>query len=170
MRAERLRGALWSAGLRGQGRNGPLIKDELLAEVSLYTDGGCRGNPGPGAIGILICDTASIVLHEHAECIGQTTNNQAEYKALIKGLDLCARYTRGRVCCYSDSQIVIKQVTGVYRLKNEALRPLFDEVQQKVKHFQTVVFQHVRRENPLIMKADRILNGAFDGRPLSKSS
>jgi ribonuclease HI len=76
-----------------QGRDGPLIKDECIDEVSLYTDGGCRGNPGPGAIGILICDAASTVLHEHAECIGHTTNNQAEYRALIKGL-ACARNTR----------------------------------------------------------------------------
>lgn len=147
-----------------------MIKDECLAEVNLYTDGGCRGNPGPGAIGIVICDAGSAVLHEHAECIGHTTNNQAEYRALIKGLDLCARYTRGRVRCYSDSQIVIKQVTGVYRLKNEALRPFFEEVKRKAQHFEAVVFQHVRRENPLIMKADRILNGAFDGLALSKSS
>ena len=146
-----------------------MIKDECIAEINLYTDGGCRGNPGPGAIGIVICDGGSAVLHEHAECIGHTTNNQAEYRALIKGLDLCARYTRGRVCCYSDSQIVIKQVTGLYRLKNEALRPLFDEVKRKAQHFDAVVFQHVRRENPLIMKADRILNWAFDGRALSKS-
>ena len=147
-----------------------MIKDECLAEVNLYTDGGCRGNPGTGAIGIVICDVGSAVLHEHAECIGHTTNNQAEYRALIKGLDLCARYTRGRVWCYSDSQIVIKQVTGVYRLKNEALRPFFEEVKRKAQHFEAVVFQHVRRENPLIMKADRILNGAFDGLALSKSS
>lgn len=147
-----------------------MIKDECIAEVNLYTDGGCRGNPGPGAIGIVICDGGSAVLHEHAECIGLTTNNQAEYRALIKGLDLCARYTHGRVWCYSDSQIVIKQVTGVYRLKNEALRPLFDEVKQKVQHFETVVFQHVRREHSMIMKADRILNEAFDGRAFPRFS
>ncbi|MEP6888812.1 MAG: ribonuclease HI family protein [Nitrospirales bacterium] len=146
-----------------------MIKETFIDEVSLYTDGGCRGNPGPGAIGILICDAASTVLHEHAECIGHTTNNQAEYKALIKGLALCAHYTRGRVCCYSDSQIVIKQVTGAYRLKNEALRPLFDEVKRRAQHFQAVVFQHVRRENPLIVKADRILNDAFEGRALSQT-
>jgi ribonuclease HI len=146
-----------------------MIKDACLDEVSLYTDGGCRGNPGPGAIGILICDAASTLLHEHAECIGHTTNNQAEYRALIKGLDLCAHYTRGRVCCYSDSEIVVKQVTGVYRLKNEALRPLFDEVKRRAHCFQAVVFQHVRRENPMIVKADRILNEAFEGRALSRS-
>jgi ribonuclease HI len=71
--------------------------------------------------------------------------------------------------CYSDSQIVIKQVTGVYRLKNEALRPLFDEVKRKVQQFRAVVFQHVRRENPLIVNADRILNEAFDGRARSRA-
>lgn len=146
-----------------------VTRETFLDEVSLYTDGGCRGNPGPGAIGIVICDVSTTVLHEHAECIGQTTNNQAEYRALIKGLDLCAEYTRGRVCCYSDSQIVIMQVTGVYRLKNEALRPFFDEVKRRVQGFQEVVFQHVRRENPLIAKADRMLNDAFAGRALSRT-
>ena len=146
-----------------------MITDTLIEEVSLYTDGGCRGNPGPGAIGILICDTASTVLHEHAERIGQTTNNRAEYTALIKGLDLCAHYTRGRVWCFSDSEIVIKQVTGMYRLKNEALRSFFDEVIRRVHGFQKVVFQHVRRENPMIVRADRILNDAFAGKALSRS-
>jgi ribonuclease HI len=138
--------------------------EKFIDEVSLYTDGGCRGNPGPGAIGILICDAASIVLHEHAECIGHTTNNQAEYRALIKGLDLCAQYTRGRVSCYCDSQIVVKQVTGAYRLKHETLRVLFDEVKRRMQRFQEVVLQHVPREHHGIAQADRLLNDAFDGR------
>lgn len=146
-----------------------LTKDTFIDGVSLYTDGGCRGNPGPGAIGILICDAASVVLYEHAECIGYTTNNQAEYRALIKGLDLCARYTRGYVSCYCDSEIVIKQVTGTYRLKHEALRGLFDEVKREAQRFQEVVFRHVRRENPFIVKADRMLNEAFEGRALSRA-
>ena len=140
------------------------MSTEKFIEVNLYTDGGCRGNPGPGAIGIVICDAASIVLHEHAECIGYTTNNQAEYRALIKGLDLCAEYTRGRVSCYSDSQIVIKQITGAYRLKHEALRTLFDEVKRGTQRFREVVFQHVRREHHCIVQADRLLNDALDNR------
>lgn len=141
----------------------------LVDEVNLYTDGGCRGNPGPGAIGIVVCDAANTVLHEYAECIRLTTNNQAEYRALIKGLDLCAEYTLGRVRCYSDSQIVIKQVTGAYRLKHEALRPLFEEVKRRVPRFKEVVFHQVRRENPRIAHADRILNQAFEGRALSRA-
>ena len=140
------------------------MMEKFIDEVSLYTDGGCRGNPGPGAIGILICDAASTVLHEHAECLGYTTNNQSEYRAHIKGLNLCAQYTRGRVCCYSDSQIVVKQMTGAYRLKHEALRGLFDEVKRQTQRFQEVVFQHVPREHRCISRADRLLNDAFEGR------
>jgi ribonuclease HI len=147
-----------------------LTNDTFIDEVNLYTDGGCRGNPGPGAIGILICDAARTILHEHSECIGLTTNNQAEYRALIKGLDFCAKYTRGRVCCYCDSEIVIKQVTGAYRLKHDVLRLLFDEVKRVERRFKEVVFQHVRRENPMIAKADRLLNDAFEGRALSRVS
>ena len=72
---------------------------QLIDEVQLYTDGGCRGNPGPGAIGVIIMDTDHHELFAWAERIGQVTNNRAEYRALIKGLDLCAVYTRGRVVC-----------------------------------------------------------------------
>jgi len=67
--------------------------------VNLFTDGGCRGNPGPGAIGITIFDPENNLLYEHSECIGNTTNNRAEYTALLKGLDLCAKFTRKKVCC-----------------------------------------------------------------------
>jgi len=143
-----------------------MAMETFIDKVSLYTDGGCRGNPGPGAIGILICDAASIVLYEHAECIGHTTNNQAEYRALIKGLDLCTQYTRGRVYCYCDSQIVVKQVTGAYRLKHEALRVLFEAVKRGAQRFQEVVFHHVPREHHYIAQADRLLNDAFAGRSL----
>jgi ribonuclease HI len=146
-----------------------LTTNTCVEEVSLYTDGGCRGNPGPGAIGIVICDAAKAVLYEHAECIGHTTNNQAEYRALIKGLDLCAEYTRGRVCCYCDSQIVVKQVTGAYQLKHAALRALFDQVKRGEQRFQEVVFQHVPREHHFIAHADRLLNAAFEGRAISRA-
>lgn len=140
---------------------------EFIDEVTLYTDGGCRGNPGPGAIGLIIVSGAREVLYHHSQCIGETTNNRAEYRALIKGLDLCAKFTRGRVCCYSDSEIVVKQVNGVYRLKNDDLRELFDEVQRVKGRFKDVVIQHVRRTNEYIKRADALLNNAFEGRTVS---
>ncbi|MEK7235758.1 MAG: ribonuclease HI family protein [Nitrospirota bacterium] len=95
---------------------------QLIDEVQLYTDGGCRGNPGPAAIGMIIMDAEAHELFAGAECIGHTTNNRAESRALMKGLDLCATYTRRRVVCYSDSALLINQMTGAYRLKNKELR------------------------------------------------
>lgn len=100
----------------------------LIDEVQLYTDGGCRGNPGPGAIGMIIMDADEHELFAGAECIGPVTNKRAEYRAPIKGLDLCATYTRQRVVCYSDSELLINQMTGAYRLKNEELRTLWQRV------------------------------------------
>lgn len=138
----------------------------FIEHLKLFTDGGCRGNPGPGAIGILILDSSNgnVELDNHAECIGLTTNNRAEYRALIKGLDLCAKHTRKRVTCYMDSEFVVKQMTGKYRLKNAQLRELFHEVKDRERIFEEVVYTHVKRTNQYIRKVDRALNGALEGR------
>lgn len=132
--------------------------------VKLFTDGGCRGNPGPGAIGFIITDENNIVLEEFAECIGRPTNNRAEYLALIKGLDCAARHTRGAVKCFLDSELVINQISGVWRLKNDELRRLFFNVEEKKQAFREVIFTHVRRTNQQIRKVDRLLNRALEGR------
>lgn len=134
-----------------------------IRKVRLYTDGGSRGNPGAGAIGIVICNENNIVLHEYADCIGHCTNNQAEYRALIKGLDLCARYTRGEVICFCDSDLLVKQMNGNYRIKNDRLRDLYHEVRRNMELFTTVTFQHVNRTNQRIQRADKLLNDAQNG-------
>ena len=139
----------------------------FIAEVHLYSDGACRGNPGPGAIGIIVFDSSGNVLYKHSECIGKTTNNRAEYHALIKGLDLCAKFTRRKVVCHSDSQIVVNQMNGDYRLKNDQLRKLFHEVREKMDAFEEIVFQHVPRTHQRLQKADRLANEAFEGRAVS---
>ena len=136
----------------------------FIGEIKLFSDGGCRGNPGPGAIGVLVFNEANQELDRYSECIGQTTNNRAEYRALIKGLDLCAQYTRGRVCCFTDSQLIAKQMNGTYRLKSDELRSLFYEVKKREQVFQEVIYQHIERTNPYIRMADRLLNEAFEGR------
>ena len=137
---------------------------KFIDEVKLFTDGGCRGNPGPGAIGVLILDHDKNELTNCAECIGHTTNNRAEYRALIKGLDLCAKYTRGRVVCHSDSELLVKHLNGVYRLKNDKLRELWHEVKNRERVFTSVLYQHTSRNNPYIKKVDHLLNNAFEGR------
>jgi len=139
-----------------------------INHVNLFTDGGCRGNPGPGAIGVILCSHENNVLHRFSECIGQTTNNRAEYNAIIRGLELCAKYTRRKVTCYSDSELVVKQLNGVFRLKNDALRKLFLEVERLKAMFDDVTFQHTRKNNQRVKEADKLLNQAFEGRPIDK--
>ena len=134
-----------------------------IDRVKLFTDGGCRGNPGAGAIGIRILDENNNVLDEFAECIGETTSNRAEYLALIKGLDRAARHTRGIVKCFLDSELVVKQISGIWRLKNDELRRLFFNVEEKKQAFREVTFTHVRRTNQQIKKVDRLLNRALEG-------
>jgi ribonuclease HI len=135
-----------------------------IDHVKVYIDGGCRGNPGPGAIGVLVLDGDGNELRRDAECIGDTTNNRAEYHAVIKGLSVCAEYTRGKVTLYSDSELVVKQMNGRWRLKNNELRELFVRVRQYAMVFEEVVYTHVKRTNPYIEKVDRALNEALEGR------
>ena len=104
--------------------------------VHLFIDGGCRANPGPGAIGVVIKSADSHLLYEHSEVIGNTTNNRAEYKALIKGLDLCAKFRRKKICCFSDSQLVVNQMNGMWRLKNDDLCIPFHEVKNRERVFE----------------------------------
>lgn len=132
--------------------------------IKLFTDGACRGNPGPGAIGFRILDDSNNVVEEFAECIGRTTNNRAEYLALIKGLDCAARHTRGVVKCFLDSELVINQISGVWRLKNDELRRLFFNVEEKKQAFREVIFTLVRRTNQQIRRVDRLLSRELEGR------
>ena len=136
----------------------------FIGHVKVYIDGGCRGNPGPGAIGVLLVDDDGNQLCMEAECIGGTTNNRAEYCALIKGLDLCAKHTRKRVTVYTDSELVVNHMNGHWRLKDDTLRELWKRVKQCEQVFSEVVYTHVKNTNPFIKKVDRALNEAFEGR------
>ena len=140
-----------------------------IDRVHLYTDGGSKGNPGSGAIAVVICTADNKVVRKFSECIGNSTNNQAEYHALIKGLDLCAEFTRGTVACFSDSELMIKQMNGDYRLKNETLRGLFHDVKKNAEVFSNVTYQHVPRKNQRITEADRLVKQAHNGRCVNES-
>ncbi len=126
----------------------------IVNRIQLYTDGGSHSNPGAGAIGIGICNQNNEILHKFSDCIGHCTNNQAEYQALIKGLDLCAKHTRGEVVSFSDSELLVKQMNGVYRIKNDILWNIFHEVNKNCTVFSRVTFQHVTRDNQRIQLAD----------------
>jgi len=135
----------------------------LIDKVNVYTDGCCRGNPGMGAIGILVMDSEGNILEQHKEPIGHCTNNISEYHAVEKGLDLAVKHTRKMVILFSDSKLVTHQMSGAWRIKKPHLRPLFDKVKQKEARFEKVVYNHVPRTNQHIQEVDRMANEAIDG-------
>lgn len=99
---------------------------------------------------------------------GLTITKKGKASEEREGLDLCARYTRRKVTCYSDSELVIKQMNGVFRLKNDELRKLFRQVLDLARMFDEVVYQHVPRGNQRITRADQLVNQAHAGRPIDK--
>ena len=130
--------------------------------VNLYTDGGARGNPGPAAIGVVVCGAADEVLQEHREHIGHATNNEAEYRALIKGLDLAADLTSTEVRCVMDSELVVRQLTGVYLVKSTSMKHLFDQVKDRERKFEKVRYRHRPRLTGMLRRADALVNDALD--------
>ena len=131
--------------------------------VTIYVDGACSGNPGPGAIGVVILDENNQEVNSCKDCIGETTNNRAEYQAVIKGLDLAAGICRKKVICFSDSQLLVKQLNKTWRIKSPELLKLNIEVSNRVRLFEEVVFQHTSRQNKYITKADRLTKEALSG-------
>jgi ribonuclease HI len=128
--------------------------------VKLFTDGGARGNPGPAAYGYVLEADDGTVLAAHGEKIGIATNNVAEYSALIAGLEKAVELGLPRVEVVSDSELMVKQMRGEYRVKNEALRELFEEAGRLARRIGDVRFSAVRREHNEL--ADRLVNEALD--------
>ena len=131
--------------------------------INLVTDGSCKGNPGPGGIGITIYDDSFNLIAAFSEPIGNTTCNQAEYKAVIRGLKECAKYTTGRVNVFCDSELVVLQINRAYRIKADHLLTLFLEIRDIERVFKEVIYQHVKRENKYIQRADQLATGACSG-------
>ncbi|MBA7476741.1 MAG: reverse transcriptase-like protein [Dehalococcoidia bacterium] len=113
----------------------------------IHTDGASRGNPGPAAIGVVIRDEQGRVIAKISEAIGRTTNNRAEYFALIAGLEEALRLGAERVDLRMDSELIVRQLTGQYRVRNPALKPLFAEAFQLLRKFQSSSIQHIPREH-----------------------
>lgn len=134
----------------------------MTKSLKLFTDGGARGNPGPAAIGIVIKDDKGKILKTHAEYIGTATNNQAEYKALIKGLELVKELNPSEVNCYLDSELVVKQLRQEYRVKDSGLQPLFIKAWNLSVSLGTVKFSHIPRTQNV--EADELLNIELDKR------
>ena len=140
------------------------IKQPKILTLYAYTDGGSRGNPGPSAIGIAFYNENKEKVAEYKECIGECTNNQAEYKALIKTLELATAHCRKTINCFLDSELVVRQLSGMYRIKKEELRALFYILKDRENAFEKVVYNHTKRENQFIQYADKLVNDALDGK------
>jgi len=130
----------------------------------VYSDGGARGNPGPAACGILVLSETGEMLDEHMEYLGETTNNVAEYKGVIGALKLARKAGASEVAAYLDSEVVMRQLTGVYRVREGHLRKLYEEAKKEEKHFAKVTYNHVRREHPRIKHVDKLVNRVLDER------
>lgn len=128
--------------------------------ITAYIDGGSRGNPGPAGFGVRVEAEDGTVLDRFSGSVGTATNNVAEYRGLIAALEwACARDHR-RVHIRSDSELLVRQMRGEYRVKNPGLQPLFQEARALAARIGTVTFEHVRRE--LNADADRLANEAMD--------
>ncbi len=134
---------------------------KTFSKIILNTDGGARGNPGPGAIGIVIQDTKRKILENYKRKIGKATNNEAEYKALIKGLELALNYTNGHVICYLDSELVQKQAIEEYQVKALNMKPLFKRLKWTEGQFKKVEYKHVKRDDKYQQRADKLVNDAL---------
>ncbi len=136
----------------------------------IYTnsDGGARGNPGPGAIGIIIRREGEI-LTKHSEFLGErVTNNYAEYMGLIKALEFASRFTKDSVTCILDSELVVKQLLGEYKVKSPELLKLFVKVQQLQDNFKKIKYLHTRREDKFQQLADELVNQELDNKGYRK--
>ena len=132
--------------------------------VTVYVDGACSGNPGPGATGVVILDENNQEVASCKECIGETTNNKAEYHALIRGLEIAAGICRRKIICFSDSELIIKQLNKTWRIRNKELLKLNLEVSNRAKLFEEVIFQRINRNNRYIRKADKLAKEALVGK------
>lgn len=132
------------------------------ALIRVYVDGGSRGNPGPAAIGVVVADASDAILEEHRAVIGVATNNVAEYRAVARGLELAARHAGRRVQAFSDSELVVRHLTGVYRVRDEQLAPLYADVRAKERGFDRVTYTHRPRLTGHLRRADELVNLALD--------
>ncbi|HUD07439.1 MAG TPA: ribonuclease HI family protein [Candidatus Saccharimonadales bacterium] len=128
--------------------------------VKVYADGGSRGNPGPSASGFVVLDMNDKVLFRKGVYLGITTNNQAEYRSIKFGLETAKQMGCEQVTVFMDSQLAIRQINGIYRVKNKDIKPVYDEVMTLAKQFNKISFTHVPRE--LNKLADREVNKALD--------
>jgi len=131
----------------------------MFQKLTTYTDGGARGNPGPAGIGVVIMDNESVV-DSFGRYIGENTNNQAEYRALIAALERATELGAKEVECKLDSELVVKQMRREYKVRDKDLQPLYLAVYNLSVGFSKITFHHIRRE--FNSAADAEVNAAID--------
>ena len=129
--------------------------------LSVYTDAGARGNPGPAAIAVLFFEGSKLV-KQHGEFIGKATNNQAEYQAVIKALELAKELGLNELELFTDSELVARQLKGAYKVKDAKLKPLHEQAKALEKGFAKVSYASVMRTNLRIWLADKLVNKVLD--------
>jgi ribonuclease HI len=126
----------------------------------LHVDGGARGNPGPAAIGVVVSDPDGTVVEEVAEPIGVATNNVAEYRALLRGLERAAALQAHEIRIVNDSELVARQLTGAYKVKHPGIKPLYEQAKHALDGFASWTITSVPRAQNA--QADALVNQALD--------
>ena len=126
----------------------------------LFTDGGSRGNPGPAGAGFVLTNLSGAVIEKGGKFIGSATNNVAEYSALIFGLEAALKLGGSQLVCYSDSELIVRQINGQYKVKDAVLKSYYLKVKNLVGKFKRVLFVSVPREKN--RRADKLVNEAID--------
>jgi probable phosphoglycerate mutase len=127
----------------------------------VYVDGGARGNPGPAAAGVVVAAADDgTVLHEGGHFLGEATNNVAEYRSLLAGMRTASRLGATEIEVLSDSELLVRQMTGEYRVRNERLKELHAEAQELAERFASCSYTHIRREQNA--RADELVNRALN--------
>ncbi|MCZ7587124.1 MAG: ribonuclease HI family protein [Deltaproteobacteria bacterium] len=168
MRSEQVRKMLHHAAGRfapeemGPAAAGKRVDDPVGAagKMLLNTDGASRGNPGPAGAGAFLTKADGTVVGAYKKFLGETTNNYAEYSALILGLESAAAAGATEVEVRADSELMVRQLTGVYKVKHPDIRQLVEIVRDKERRFRRVTYRHIPREQNVV--ADRLSNEAID--------
>ncbi len=130
--------------------------EKNFQKVKIYTDGGARGNPGPAGIGIIFYDQKDHIIKKYSQTIGERTNNQAEYEAVIFALKKAKKLKFKKVECFSDSELIVNQLSHKYKIKDKDLQPLFIEAWNLMIDFEKISFHHIPREQN--KEADKLVN------------
>ena len=138
-----------------------MLETPLPKKIKVFTDGASRGNPGPASIGIVYYNEEDQRVADHKEKLGDQTNNYAEYMAVIRALEHCCGAQVSSVDFYCDSQLLVKQMLGEYKVKAPQIKELFLKAKELAREIDSVGFHHVRRE--FNKEADALANEALDG-------